>query len=123
MGHVRPLHAPSACPAEEESVGWGEEGGVGVGGEVTERVWDVHFNISPIEKEGHYLVVPDMEQEQSRREQRLTRQDCADMARMAQRLSVCMCVCVVCVHACVHKCARAVCVYCTCLYVSYDCGA
>jgi hypothetical protein len=49
-----------------------------------ERVWDVHFNISPIEKEGHFLLVPDMSLEHNRREQRLTLQDCADMARMAQ---------------------------------------
>ena len=53
-------------------------------GKKEERVWDVHFNISPIEKKGHFLLVPDVSLERNRREQRLTLQDCADMARMAQ---------------------------------------
>ncbi len=48
-----------------------------------ERRWDAHFNISPIEKEGHFLLVPDMSQESNRRAQELTAEDCIDMARMA----------------------------------------
>jgi hypothetical protein len=75
-----PAHPSGTRPAQRRETEEEER----VLDEEEERVWDVHFNISPIEKEGHFLVVPDLSRERNRREQRLTLQDCADMARMAQ---------------------------------------
>ena len=40
------------------------------------RTWDVHYNISPMDPNGHYLLVPDISVASSRRRQFLTREDC-----------------------------------------------
>ena len=50
------------------------------------RRWDAHFNIAPIVKEGHFLLVPAMDAPGSRRKQALTRSDCIDLARLAQKM-------------------------------------
>lgn len=45
------------------------------------RTWDVHYNISPIKLEGHYLLVPDISDAACRRHQLLTLGDCEVLRR------------------------------------------
>eukprot|EP00968_Pinguiococcus_pyrenoidosus_P020256 scaffold2326_cov286-Pinguiococcus_pyrenoidosus.AAC.12 len=44
-----------------------------------DREWEVHFNISPGEKDGHYLLFPSLEEPQNNRAQELLRQDAQDL--------------------------------------------
>lgn len=43
------------------------------------RCWDVHYNIAPIEPNGHFLLVPDISLPGSRRAQRLLAPDAVDL--------------------------------------------
>ena len=43
------------------------------------RTWDVHYNISPQEPDGHFLLVPEITLPHNRRAQRLLAQDCEDL--------------------------------------------
>mmetsp|Transcript_8180 Transcript_8180/g.10835 ORF Transcript_8180/g.10835 Transcript_8180/m.10835 type:complete len:444 (+) Transcript_8180:76-1407(+) len=52
----------------------------------SERVWDCHFNISPMTPQGHFLLVPDLEKAENRRAQRLTLEDCIDLVDMGRQL-------------------------------------
>ena len=58
----------------------------------TERVWDVHFNVAPMEPTGHFLLVPDISKPENRRQQRLTRADCVDLVELARALGDALCV-------------------------------
>jgi hypothetical protein len=50
----------------------------------TDRVWDVHFNIAPMEPLGHFLLVPEIAEPSGRRSQCLLPSDCCDIFHMAR---------------------------------------
>jgi len=50
------------------------------------RKWDLHFNISPLVREGHFLGVPDMSHKEGRRKQELLQSDCEDMVHLHNSL-------------------------------------
>eukprot|EP00962_Isochrysis_galbana_P043781 scaffold16768_cov117-Isochrysis_galbana.AAC.4 len=53
----------------------------------TGRTWDIHYNISPMDPDGHYLLVPDISDPACRRRQLLTRADCEARSRRGISLS------------------------------------
>ena len=58
----------------------------------TGRCWDVHFNISPMEPNGHYLLVPEIALHANRRQQRLTTDDCIDLVLIGRACAGELCV-------------------------------
>ena len=56
------------------------------------RCWDVHFNISPMEPDGHFLLVPEITRAENRRQQRLTRADCDDLVLLGRACEARLCV-------------------------------
>ena len=58
----------------------------------TGRCWDVHFNISPMEPNGHYLLVPETALHANRRQQLLTRDDCIDLVLIGRACAGELCV-------------------------------
>lgn len=58
----------------------------------TGRCWDVHFNISPMEPQGHFLLVPEITRAENRRQQRLTRADCEDLVLLGRACAAELCV-------------------------------
>ena len=58
----------------------------------TGRCWDVHFNISPMEPLGHFLLVPEIELPENRRPQRLTLADCVDLVHIGRACNGELCI-------------------------------
>ena len=58
----------------------------------TGRCWDVHFNISPMEPRGHFLLVPEIARAANRRQQKLTAEDCVDLVAIGRACASQLCV-------------------------------
>jgi len=56
------------------------------------RCWDVHFNISPMEPNGHFLLVPEIALAANRRQQRLISEDCVDLVLLGRACAGQLCV-------------------------------
>ena len=51
---------------------------------VSNRVWDVHYNIAPSEPGGHFLLVPEISIPSNRRQQKLLPSDCTDIVELGR---------------------------------------
>jgi hypothetical protein len=56
------------------------------------RCWDVHYNISPQEPGGHFLLVPEIAKPENRRAQRLVAADCEDLVALGRAAAGRLCV-------------------------------
>ncbi len=52
--------------------------------EVNGRIWRAYHNASPFEKDGHFLLVPDINKAQQRRMQKVTREDIEDISSLCK---------------------------------------
>jgi hypothetical protein len=56
------------------------------------RCWDVHYNISPQEPTGHFLLVPEIARPANRRAQALLASDCVDLVAIGRACEGRLCV-------------------------------